>query len=757
MSNADYLDSNLRSLLKSTEPQLRIPEEHKADILANLLAEQPPAHAGGRMRPLRWIGWATAALIPLLVVLIVFSGGGSTVAFARVLEELQRRGYSFAHWTTNENGELQEMGRGMVLPPGLIRWDMPAGHFDGLAIVADVPNHSMYWVTKKGRKLDTFEIPQEMHGASDNFIFLGSVENLWGIVDGNEVSLGTDTKEGAEVVGYRVEQPFEIKGETGVIIYDIWADVTTGLPYEVRMSTVDPNGNQQDDISVFRDFDFETPVSEALFGLSPAPAEPAVDDEKFIITPCVGMGDLKLGDAQSRVTEVLGEPLFMIGNQAYQYMGLVVVVQDGKVYSFQCGDANGRDTEHSRQCRCRTTKGIGVGSTEQAILEAYGKPSRRIERQGGALVYSDLGAAFMLQDGEVLFMSFQIPKEKKKHQESPVESPQEKESVEPLTEAAEISRLAAQQFVVTPGVGMKALKLGDPEARITEILGEPLFMSGEHLYQYPGHMLYAKEGKVYAFHCGDMSKPDSSYVQNCVLQTQEGIGMGATEAEVIKAYGPPDDQREVKLYEGGVRWLYRSKGMVLGLHHGKIHYMLFQEPKKKSQEPATAETAASNQLLAGKWIVTPGVGMGDLKLGDPQSRITEVLGDPLFIEGEQVHQYEGFMVLAREGKVYAIYCDDTDGMNPQRVKKSRCRTTKGVGVGSTEQDILKAYGEPSKRLKDQGRPVFVYSETGTAFTLKDGKVFFMTFHLPRKEKQDKESPAESPQEKEKVESIGEEG
>ncbi len=426
MNEKDYLDTNLDALLKSTEPQLRMPEDYRAETLTKLLASQTDSK-GGLMRQFKWFGLAAAVLVLGLVIgglYLVQSSGG--VAFAEVLEGLQKRGYAFTYWIRQDNGELEKMGNGMVLQPGLVRWDMPDESFQGLALVVDGLNHTMRWVTKAGKDLGAIDIPDEMQEPSDQFLLFRPVENLWGIMDGTEEALGIERRDGLEVTGYRVEQSFEIKGQTGLFIYTIWANTATGLPHEVNIATVDPNGQRNDDVTVLRDFDFDAAVDETLFGLGPEPAVEESDESLFVVRPGLGMGDLLLDDPDSRIVEVLGEPEFKMGEQIYQYAGFAVIAREGKVYSFQCGDAKGPGSRHWEECRCRTEEGIGIGSSEQDILEVYGEPSmRRKGQEDLSVVYRNLGMAFLLRDNGVYFMSFGKPRDAKTSEGPSTSRPQQ--------------------------------------------------------------------------------------------------------------------------------------------------------------------------------------------------------------------------------------------------------------------------------------------------------------------------------------------
>ena len=180
------------------------------------------------------------------------------------------------------------------------------------------------------------------------------------------------------------------------------------------MKVKDFRGENEDYILLLRDFDFDAEIDKSLFGLSPAPEPENVDEDKLIIRPGVGIGELHFGDSSDKVTKVLGKPDFMMGDWLYQYTGLAVVTREGKVYSFQGGDAKGLGTRNVQQCRLQTVEGIGIGSTEQQIVKIYGEPTRRMIRQGDVHIgYRSKGMGFILRDKKVYLMSFGIPKEKK--------------------------------------------------------------------------------------------------------------------------------------------------------------------------------------------------------------------------------------------------------------------------------------------------------------------------------------------------------
>ncbi|HCO96915.1 MAG TPA: hypothetical protein DIU00_23755 [Phycisphaerales bacterium] len=421
MKEQDYLDQNLRELFKSAELRLHMPADRKANVLNELLGEPTMFSESERSR-MPWIKLAVAAMVLLAIVLGICLMDGAGVAFADILENIQQRGYTFTYWSRQKDGELKEMGRGMVLQPGLIRWDMPDDQWKGLALVADAINHQMRWVTTTGKDLGEVKMPGEVqedpnrYQSEQNFMF-GPVEELWGLVDGTEESLGSTTRDGVEVVGYRVEKPLKFQGEEGMSIYTIWADASTAMPHEVTIETRDPAGKDDGLHLVLTNFDFTADIDESLFGLGPAEEPKPIDEAKFIVRPGVGMSELPLGADQAKITEVLGQPDFKIGDQVYQYTGLAVIARDGKVYAFHCGDIGKTDSQHVKKCIVRTREGIGMGSTAQDVARTYGQPDNRREVkviEGGVQwLYRSTGTVFGFHSGKVHFMLFQQPIQKK--------------------------------------------------------------------------------------------------------------------------------------------------------------------------------------------------------------------------------------------------------------------------------------------------------------------------------------------------------
>jgi hypothetical protein len=109
------------------------------------------------------------------------------------------------------------------------------------------------------------------------------------------------------------------------------------------------------------------------------------------------------------------------------------------------------------------------------------------------------------------------------------------------------------------------------------------------------------------------------------------------------------------------------------------------------------------------------------KLDEPERRTANAL--------EYTHL--GFAAMAGpEGIVRVVMCGDVTGINGPLVKAFTGRTKEGIGLGSTREDLLKAYGEPTASEKLRGATESIrYDPLGMTFTLEAGKVYHMIVRL----------------------------
>ena len=59
------------------------------------------------------------------------------------------------------------------------------------------------------------------------------------------------------------------------------------------------------------------------------------------------------------------------------------------------------DAEKFADFEGKTAEGVGIGSTEEDVVQAHGEPTRR-ESEGKDLRYEPMGMLFFLKDGKVV-------------------------------------------------------------------------------------------------------------------------------------------------------------------------------------------------------------------------------------------------------------------------------------------------------------------------------------------------------------------
>jgi len=157
------------------------------------------------------------------------------------------------------------------------------------------------------------------------------------------------------------------------------------------------------------------PAPEATVGkTAPTPAPVGLPEASadLMIQPEVGLGKLRFGMTMNEAKDILGEPASTVGN-AYQYAAGFGVApgRDGSVAVLMFGGLPDSTNPMVGACKHRTTKGIGMGSTEEEVVRAYGPPSQQAwenlgNKQLTTMKYADLSAEFTLCNGRVVHMTF---------------------------------------------------------------------------------------------------------------------------------------------------------------------------------------------------------------------------------------------------------------------------------------------------------------------------------------------------------------
>jgi len=125
----------------------------------------------------------------------------------------------------------------------------------------------------------------------------------------------------------------------------------------------------------------------------------------LLIEPNIAVGPVHAGMTVAQVIAELGEPQRKPSNSLeYTRLGFAVMPgRDGKVQVVMCGDVTGINGPFAKAFTGRTKEGIGMFSTRDEIIRAYGHPTASEKMRGGleSLQYEPLGITFTLEAGKV--------------------------------------------------------------------------------------------------------------------------------------------------------------------------------------------------------------------------------------------------------------------------------------------------------------------------------------------------------------------
>jgi hypothetical protein len=134
--------------------------------------------------------------------------------------------------------------------------------------------------------------------------------------------------------------------------------------------------------------------------------------------------------------------------------------------------------------------------------------------------------------------------------------------------------------------------------------------------------------------------------------------------------------------------------------------------------------------------IEPGISVGKVHAGMTLQQIQAELGPPERTTPNALEYTKlGFAVMhGADGLVQVVMCGDVIGNNGPLVKRFNGRTKEDIGLGSTREELLKAYGEPSRDEKFPGaRESIRYDQLAMTFSVENGKVHHMIVRFKPKE------------------------
>jgi hypothetical protein len=138
-----------------------------------------------------------------------------------------------------------------------------------------------------------------------------------------------------------------------------------------------------------------------------------------------------------------------------------------------------------------------------------------------------------------------------------------------------------------------------------------------------------------------------------------------------------------------------------------------------------------------KPTVTPLVGIGPVKFGTSIADVERLLGKPDVVQEVGKNGYTEILYGSRgyffgAGKiagVVSISCS-AQAITITKIRDFAGKTDKGIALGASAADIIRAYGEPGSKETKDGSTYMTYNRLGCNFTLFNDRLVSMTFNRP---------------------------
>ena len=271
----------LQGLAQTMDSRIR---DNQARILEQLnglgrIRSSPTIPIWRKIMNNQWTRWSAAAAL-LIVVLLLAHGlfmGGSSVAFAEVLQKICGSSYTFdLKFTVPDTNATGQTIKGSILEPGRMRLDCePMPGLGAISSIIDVQSSKclILFHQQKAAELLTNPMPTRNAGGGGFAAFItGPVKELWNLRDGKEKSLGKKTLDGIEAEGFEVQ--IEDEGDIPRdqrLHYNIriWADAKTAAPVLVEIATTSQGSSQETIEWSMSHFQLDAQLDESLFRMEP--------------------------------------------------------------------------------------------------------------------------------------------------------------------------------------------------------------------------------------------------------------------------------------------------------------------------------------------------------------------------------------------------------------------------------------------------------------------------------------------------------
>jgi len=311
---------------------------------------------------------------------------------------------------------------------------------------------------------------------------------------------------------------------------------------------------------------------------------------------------------------------------------------------------------------------------------------------------------------------------------------------------------AWQRDPIVPGYSVAAIEIGSPFSAVQEVHGDPEEQrsDGGYLYAYYGR---TREGgrlddpaswllvvTLYDRGNGYLDPEDEVGAVEVSApyagRTSGGVGIGSTVEEVEREFGPcasvsaSSEQGELLLYS------YSDRGVefLISPREGVITVLVTAYGGLRPVEETAGGDAGDRGVFGSHKAdpILPGQSAAGISIGSDFRSVRELYGMP----DSSGHTTEG-LVYATYTWGYGtwkltLYLEDRDkgkGLDDFDTVVSIClrhpyagRTPKGVGIGSSQADVLKEFGTPERQTtglhQGEEATILEYNAKGIVFALR---------------------------------------
>lgn len=325
-----------------------------------------------RSRAARFAG-ATIAALALAWLVLANRGGGTSSAFAQAAERVKATRTLKA--IVDVDGQ-----RGQLLVSGT------RSRFEGDGVVVVADSKSGQEVMFQTSSKLAYRLPRrEISRALDFYAIFRDMSKM----ASKPIAEHTDAA-GRRYPGAKGQAVVKISPDAEwKIDAEVWSDPKNGLPVRLTFRAADAGAVLVDQIEFdpLLDeglFDMAIPSDYGVAGITPDQLKAALSLEesaRLIMTPGVGVGEVRFGMTKDQIVGVLGEPEFTLHKVYLNYpsMGLQLVLNGpGPEGRETLGTiiANPWDAASltRRDFPGGTPEGIRIGSSVQQVHDAYGEP-----------------------------------------------------------------------------------------------------------------------------------------------------------------------------------------------------------------------------------------------------------------------------------------------------------------------------------------------------------------------------------------------